>query len=206
MHEAVEAPVADEIVVNRVSSWDTGGVDPRRALALGLTAVVALSSCTANEPAPPPSPKTYSPPPETARADETVLHLPTATDGDTSFVALGLTTGIEMVIGSHAEWQAKGQFVRVRLLVTSNGRSTILYDARRPVLIDAAGGEHTTDTQAMTIKRQPEKVDLGSAVRLEYDVYYDVPDDAKPAKLRVFGGPTLVDQQDLTGPEIDLTR
>ncbi|MCS7478150.1 DUF4352 domain-containing protein [Umezawaea endophytica] len=179
-------------------------MDPRRALATGLTAVVVLTACTANDPAPPPSPRTYSPPPETARADETVLHLPAVTDGDTSFVALGLTSGMDMVIGSHAEWQAKGQYVRVRLLVTSNGRSTVLYDARRPVLIDSAGREHATDVQAMSIKRQPDKVELGFTVKLEHDVYFDIPDDAKPAKLRVFGGPTLMDQEDLTGPEIDL--
>jgi hypothetical protein len=168
--------------------------------------VLSVAACTNGDAAqPPPSTaNTYAVPAETARPDETVLHLPTTVDGDTSFVPLGFSTGITMVIGSHAEWQAKGQYVRIRLLVTSTGRSTVLYDARRPVLIDAAGAEYPVDIQAMAIKRQPDKVDLGSAVKLEYDVYFDIPKDAKPAKLRVFGGPTLTDQKDLTGPDIPL--
>lgn len=170
--------------------------------------MVALSAaaCTngAAEQPPTTTPKTYAVPPETARPDETVLHLAATQDGDTSFVPLGFTAGFGTVIGHHAEWQAKGQYVRIRLLVTSTGRSTVLYDARRPLLIDATGAEHKVDTQAMAIKRQPDKVDLGSQVKLEHDLYFDIPKDAKPAKLRVFGGPTMSDQKDETGPDIPL--
>ncbi|MFC6089100.1 DUF4352 domain-containing protein [Saccharothrix sp. BKS2] len=142
----------------------------------------------------------------TARPDERVLRVPTTADGDTAFTLLGLTSGVPTLIGSHAEHHARGRFARVRMSVVNNGRSSVSFAARRHVLIDDRGGEHTPDEQAMLVKRQPDVVDLGANVRLEYDVYYDIPADAEPRSLRVYGGPTLTDLKDATGTEIPLTR
>ncbi|GAA3462144.1 DUF4352 domain-containing protein [Saccharothrix longispora] len=152
------------------------------------------------------SAETYPVPVQTVRPDERALHVPTTSDGDTAFTLLGLTTGIDAIIGSHAEFEAKGRFVRVRMSVVNNGRSSVSFAARRHVLVDDRKGEHATDAQAMTIKRQPDVVDLGANVRLEYDVYYDLPEDVKPLALRVYGGPTLTDLEDGTGTDIPLTR
>ncbi|MFI9011712.1 DUF4352 domain-containing protein [Actinosynnema sp. NPDC053489] len=149
---------------------------------------------------------TYPVPPETVRPDEKPLKIPTTSDGDTAFTLVGLTTEMPTLIGSHAEFHAKGQFVRIRMSVINNGRSSVSFAARRHVLVDDHQAEHTVDTQAMTIKRQPETIDLGANVRLEYDVYYDVPTDVKPLALRVFGGPTLTDLKDETGTEIPLAQ
>lgn len=149
---------------------------------------------------------TYPVPPETVRPDEKPLKIPTTADGDTAFTLVGLTTEMPTLIGSHAEFHAKGQFVRIRMSVINNGRSSVQFNARRHVLVDDHKGEHEVDSQAMTIKRQPETLDLGANVRLEYDVYYDVPKDAKPLALRVYGGPTLTDMKDETGTEIPLTQ
>ncbi|MFD7654627.1 hypothetical protein ACFV4N_11685 [Actinosynnema sp. NPDC059797] len=147
---------------------------------------------------------TYPVPAGAVRPDEVVLRVPTTSDGDTAFTLLGLTTGVPTLIGSHAEFHAEGQFARVRMSVVNNGRSSVSFAARRHVLLDDAGGEHAVDQQAMLVKRQPDVVDLGANVRLEYDVYYDIPAGAEPRALRVYGGPTLTDLKDATGTEIPL--
>ncbi|MEV0680639.1 DUF4352 domain-containing protein [Actinosynnema sp. NPDC050436] len=175
-------------------------------LVVAALLVAGCSSAPASEAPPSSAPPTYPVPPGTARPDEKVLHLPTASDGDTAFTLLGLTTGMDALIGSHAEFEAKGRFVRIRLSVVNNGRSSASFNARRHLLVDDEKVEHAVDVQAMTIKRQPDVVDLGANVRLEYDVYYDLPEDAKPLALRVFGGPTLTDLQDGSSTEILLSQ
>ncbi|MFD1150257.1 DUF4352 domain-containing protein [Saccharothrix hoggarensis] len=152
------------------------------------------------------TPATYPVPAATVRPDEKVLKIPTTADGDTAFTLVGLTAEMATIIGSHAEFHAKGQFVRIRMSVVNNGRSSVSFDARRHVLVDDRKGEHAVDEQAMTIKRQPETIDIGANVRLEYDVYYDLPKDAKPLALRVYGGPTLTDLKDESGTEIPLAQ
>jgi hypothetical protein len=156
---------------------------------------------SATSPAP-----TYPVPAQAVRPDEKVLKIPTTSDGDTAFTLVGLTTEMPTLIGSHAEYHAKGQFVRIRLTVINNGRSSVSFDARRHVMIDDLEAEHAVDTQAMNVKRQPETIDLGANVRLEYDVYYDLPKDAKPLALRVYGGPTLTDLKDQSSTEIPLAQ
>ncbi|RKT56702.1 DUF4352 domain-containing protein [Saccharothrix australiensis] len=177
--------------------------------AAGLAVVAALAAGCTSAPAtvaPAPSSATAYPVPSvTVRPDEKVLHLPTTTDGETAFTLLGLTTGLPSLVGSHAEFEAKGQFVRIRMSVVNTGRSSVSFDARKHLLLDDKRTEYRVDTQAMTIKRQPELLDLGANVRLEFDVYYDLPKDAKPLALRVFGGPTLTSKNE-TGTEILLTQ
>ncbi|MEU4763167.1 DUF4352 domain-containing protein [Actinosynnema sp. NPDC023794] len=170
------------------------------AAGCGDTPVVAGTETTATSAA------TYPVPVQTVRPDEKPLKIPTTADGDTAFTLVGLTTEMPTLIGSHAEFHAKGQFVRIRMSVINNGRSSVSFDARRHVLIDDREAEHPVDTQAMAVKRQPETIDLGANVRLEYDVYYDLPKDAKPLALRVYGGPTLTDLKDESSTEIPLAQ
>ncbi|MFJ6676330.1 DUF4352 domain-containing protein [Actinosynnema sp. NPDC091369] len=170
------------------------------AAGCGDAPVVAGPETTAS------SAETYPVPPQTVRPDEKPLKIPTTSDGDTAFTLVGLTAEMPTLIGSHAEFHAKGQFVRIRMSVINNGRSSVSFDARRHVLIDDHEVEHQVDSQAMTIKRQPETIDLGANVRLEYDVYYDLPEDAKPLALRVYGGPTLTDLKDESSTEIPLAQ
>ncbi|WP_433263326.1 hypothetical protein ACQPZF_31895 [Actinosynnema sp. CS-041913] len=168
---------------------------------LAVVAVVAVG-CTSAPAAVDPVVSAYPVPTVPVRPDERVLRVSTTADGDTAFTLLGLTTGMRALIGSHAEFEAQGQFVRIRMSVINNGRSGVSFDARRHVLLDAQRVEYVVDSQAMTIKRQPEVIDLGANVRLEYDVYYDLPLTASPSALRVFGGPTLTDLKDESGTEI----
>ncbi|XVV01884.1 DUF4352 domain-containing protein [Actinosynnema sp. CA-248983] len=177
---------------------------------LGVAAVLFVAGCTdvpaVSEPPPGSASATYPVPNVPVRPDEKVLRVPTAGDGETSFTLLGLTAELPSLVGSHAEMPAKGRFVRIRMSVINNGRSSVQFNARKHVLIDDKKAEHAVDSQAMLIKRQPETLDLGANVRLEYDVYYDIPTDVKPLAIKVFGGPTLADPQDDSGTEILLAQ
>jgi hypothetical protein len=179
----------------------------RRVLSALALAAVLCGCSTATTAGPPPSssaPPTYAIPPEPVRNGETALHIPPAQAGDTMFTLLGLTSGIATMVGSHAEFAATGQFVRIHLVITNVGRSSVLFDTHRQELILADGTTRQTSLDAMTIKRQPAQFDLGAAVRVEFDLYWDIPKDAKPAGVRVHGGPTLTDMKDEKGADIKL--
>jgi len=171
-----------------------------------LPAVVALMLLTGCEAAQPSAsaPTTYELPPRQVRPDETALKVPPVKNGDTEFTLIGLAAGLPSITGSHTEFPAKGQFVRLRLVVTNTGTSSVLFDTKRQLLVDDQGTAHPPEEQAMLIKRQPGQFDLGHGVRVEFDLYWDVPKDRKPVTLRAFGGPTITDMKNLTGTDIKL--
>jgi hypothetical protein len=179
----------------------------RRALTLLLTsglAVLITAGCAAAPPPPPaPSTPTYALPPRPVRPSETALALPPTSEGDTQFTLIGLTM-LDSILGSHAEWQPKGRYVRIRLVVVNTGRSGVDFDTGRQQLVTTDGAAHNVDPQAMLIKRQPGQFELGANVRVEFDLYYDVPREARPVALRVHGGPTLVDLRDTEATDIPL--
>lgn len=175
---------------------------------LGVSAVLTgvLAGCSPAPSSPPPDEQVavYPLAARQVRPGEQPLVPAPTSEGDTVFELIGLTTGMTSVLGSHAEWPATGQFVRVRLVVANTGRNTVPFDANRQLLLTADGGEHAPDSQAMLIKRQPGRIDVGASDRLEFDLYYDVPRDAVPRALRTFGGPSLADFSDLTGVDIPI--
>ena len=173
----------------------------RKITGIGLVLGVALAGC-AGAPQPAPGPAVYELAPRPVRPDEKPLVPAPTPEGDTVFELIGLTTGMASVLGSHAEMPAKGQFVRVRLVVSNTGRNSVPFDANRQLLLTSTGTEHAPDSQAMLIKRQPGRIDIGSANRVEFDLYYDIPKDAVPTALRAFGGPSLADFSDHTGVDI----
>jgi hypothetical protein len=171
-----------------------------------LPAVVVLAlaaGCSTAEPSRP-APTTYELPPRQVRPDEMALKVPPAKNGDTEFTLLGLAAGLPSITGSHTEFPAKGQFVRLRLVVTNTGTSSVLFDAKRQLLVDDRGVAHPPEDQAMIIKRQPAQFDLGHGVRVEFDLYWDIPKDRKPTAVRAFGGPSITDMKNLTGTDIKL--
>ncbi|MFI7123727.1 hypothetical protein [Amycolatopsis sp. NPDC049868] len=175
----------------------------RKCLAAAASVLVLLAGCSAEQGQPPAKP-VYDLPAREVRPDETALHLPTALNGETEFSLIGLAAGLPSLTGSHTEFEAKGQFVRLRLVVTGKGVSGILFDTRRQQLVTDSGAVIAVDNQAMTIKRQPDKFELGRGVRVEFDLYFDLPKEAKPVVLRAFGGPTLTDMKNLSGTDIRL--
>lgn len=178
----------------------------RRTLG-AVTAALVLAGCGTDQdqPAPTESSATYELPPRPVRPDEVVLAGEPVVDGDTSFSLIGLSTGMEQLIGSHAEFEARnGQFVRIRLVVVNVGRSGVLFETGHQQLVLADGTTATPDLTTMMVKRQPDTFDLGAGVRVEFDLYYDVAADAEPTALRAFGGPTLTDMKDAEGTDIPL--
>ncbi|MEU3765935.1 hypothetical protein AB0E55_12830 [Amycolatopsis keratiniphila] len=175
----------------------------RKRLTAAASVLALLAGCSAGE-EPPPAKPVYDLPAREVRPDETALHLPPALNGETEFVLIGLAAGLPSLTGSHTEFEAKGGFVRLRLVVTGKGVSGILFDTRRQQLVTDSGAVIAVDNQAMTIKRQPDKFELGRGVRVEFDLYFDLPKEAKPVVLRAFGGPTLTDMKNLTGTDIKL--
>ncbi|HEY2206305.1 MAG TPA: hypothetical protein VGH99_17685 [Pseudonocardia sp.] len=157
-----------------------------------------LGGCAPAAPAAPPpaAPRpSYPLPPRPVRPGEKPLVTATGQQGDTRFTLIGLSS-LSEIIGSHAEWEPKGRFVRVRLVVENVGRSGVDFDTKAQQLVTADGLAHDVDPQAMLIKRQPGEFALGAAVRLEFDLYYDVPVGAVPVALRVRGGDTLAGTSD----------
>lgn len=125
-------------------------------------------------------------------------------DGDTEFALLAITTDMPQLTGSHADVAARGQFVRVRVSASNHGRTTALLDLRRQQLVASDGKTYLPDYDAMTIKRQPEKIDLGASDIFEFDLWYDIPKQARPQALVLYGGATLTDLKDKEGARAQL--
>jgi hypothetical protein len=174
-----------------------------------VLAAAALAGCTAPEAEPErpaaPATTTYEQPPRTVRPDEVALRGEPVRDGDTAFSLIGLSKDMERLVGSHIEFEAEnGQFIRIRLVVVNLGRSGVLFDTDRQLLVLTDGTTHAPHRPTMMVKRQPDEFDLGAGVRVEFDLYYDVSRDAEPKALRAFGGPTLTDMKDAEGTDIEL--
>lgn len=177
--------------------------------AIAVLAALALAGCSPSEPAQAPATTTSAAPTyelaaRKVRPDEIPLKLPPRNDGDTEFVLIGLTKALPTLTGSHIDFNARGRFWRIRVVATNNGRTNADFDTRKQLLITQDGATNVPDDPAMTVKRQPDEFVLGAGVRIEFDLYYDIPVDAKPKALRVFGGKTLTDQDDTKGTDMEI--
>jgi hypothetical protein len=164
------------------------------AAAGSVALLAALSPACSSGPAAPAKksgPPTYDLPARTARPDETVLRQPTARSGDMAFTVIGLRDRMDTVAGSHADVPPQGQFIRIRLVVENTGRITGTFDTREQLLLASDGRTFRPDLDAMLIRRQPTTIDVGSGVRVEMDLWYDIPRQVKETALRVIGSPTM---------------
>jgi hypothetical protein len=151
-----------------------------------------LGGCS-SEPAPPspPAPATYLIPAQTARPDERVIKAAPVVDGQMRFRVLAYNDGMPSMFGSHAEWNAKGQYARVRVMIESTDRTSQKFDAKKQLLVASDGRTFPIDIQGQTIKRQPDEIPVGSFVKMQFDLWYDVPEDAEITAIRFFGDPPL---------------
>ncbi|MFC4585607.1 DUF4352 domain-containing protein [Sphaerisporangium corydalis] len=165
---------------------------PRAVLGFTAFLTFVLSGCSSgpDKPVPTPSP-TYAIPAETARPGEKVITAKPVIDGQMRFRVLGFVGGMPSMFGSHAEWNAKGQYVRVRVLIESTDRTNQKFDSKQQLLVAADGRTFHIDDFAQAIKRQPDEIPVGSFVRMEFDLWYDVPKDVKVTKIRFFADPPL---------------
>jgi Domain of unknown function (DUF4352) len=175
-----------------------------------IASSAVLAGCTGTDPARSASPTatptpTYELPPRPVRPSERPIAAQPVNDGDTRFQVIGLQTGLSGFFGSHAEWQAKGQYVVVRIVVENPGRANSRFLAKRQKLITADGATHNVDDFAQAIKRQPDTLPLGAEVRIEMDLWFDIPKEAKVTAIRLFGDPPLGSRTATDGAEVPLS-
>ncbi|MFF0305804.1 DUF4352 domain-containing protein [Streptosporangium sp. NPDC004379] len=186
--------------------------NPPTAFTGAALAVLLLSGCSTTDTAAPaataarsasPAPA-YDLPPRHVRPGERAVHAAPVTDGDTRFQVIGLQTGLAGFVGSHGEWQAKGQYVVVRIVAENPGRTNSRFDAKRQRLLTADGAAHTVDAFAQAIKRQPDTLPLGAEVRIEMDLWFDIPKDDRVTGIRLYGDPPLGVGGTTEGAEVPL--
>ncbi|MDP9845024.1 DUF4352 domain-containing protein [Streptosporangium lutulentum] len=175
-----------------------------------IMASAVLTGCTGTGPAksaaPTPAPTpTYELPPRPVRPGERPVDARPVNDGDTRFQVIGLQTGLSGFFGSHAEWQAKGQYVVVRIIVENPGRTNSRFQAKRQKLITTDGAAHSVDDFTQAIKRQPDTLPVGAEVKVEMDLWFDIPKEAKVSAIRLFGDPPLGSSAATDGAEVPLS-
>jgi len=162
-------------------------------LAATVLAAAALTSGSAapGGPAGGPAPtRPYYPAlPHQVRLNETPVYAPPVRDGLLQFTVIGYEGGLAEIIGSHAEWFAKGQYVRIRLVLENLDRSQQGFAARYQLLLTADGRSFHPDDFAIAVKRQIWTQLVGASVRIEFDLYFDIPKDARPTAIRFFADP-----------------
>lgn len=165
------------------------------ATALTVSLAAGLAGCTnhpatSTAPAAAPSP-TYLLPARTARPHETPVPAASAVSGSLTITVLGLTAHLDALVGTHAEFRARGEFVRVR--IAAENVSATYYDliTSQQLLLTDDGAARKPDLPAMQVTRQPDDVSLGAQDRIEVDLWYDIPRSLKLHGLRVTikGGP-----------------
>ena len=118
--------------------------------------------------------------------------------GGISYRVLGWRCGLYAVQGDHADWLADGQYCRVRLRMTSADRYVHVFEAAAQELVVGDGQRHPANLNAMQIQDQPTKTEARPGAVLEFDVWFDVPEEAVPVAVQLHG------VQDAAGARIAL--
>ncbi|RKS74439.1 uncharacterized protein DUF4352 [Actinomadura pelletieri DSM 43383] len=158
------------------------------AIALGAAAV-ALPGCSGSERAE--APPTYHVPAERAREGESVPRGKTGRSADLHFTVLGFREGMTEVMGTHTAMGSKGTFTRVRVLAVNTGRDIQVFDTWKQRLVTTDGRGHSPDVNATMIKRQPERLSVGASMRVEFDLWFDVPRGARVRAVLLYGSPPV---------------
>ncbi|GIH74070.1 DUF4352 domain-containing protein [Planobispora longispora] len=153
--------------------------------ALLLAATLGACSGGAADPEPTATPTPlYDLAPRHVRDFEVPVTAAPVTVGKLKITAIGLRTGFCCVVGTHAEWPAKGQYVFVRVQLHNTDRDRQKFEGLEQLLITQDGRSHKVDITAMNIRRQDYRLTLGAGNILETDLIYDVPKDAKVKAIR----------------------
>jgi hypothetical protein len=169
------------------------------APALALAAALLIAGCSGSG-----SDATYKIPAEKARDGETVLQGRTGQSADLRFTVIGVSTAMTDVMGTHAAMDAKGAFTRVRVLAVNTGRDIQVFDTWKQRLVTTDGRAHSPDVNATMIKRQPERISVGASMRVEFDLWFDLPRGARTKAVRLRGSPPVGSVSDPAPAEIAL--
>ncbi|WP_141576971.1 DUF4352 domain-containing protein [Actinomadura sp. WMMA1423] len=172
------------------------------AAALILAATLPLAGCSGSGHAT--SPPDYKIPAERAREGESVPEGKTGKSADMRFTVVGFREAMTDVMGTHAAMNAKGAFTRVRVLAVNTGRDIQVFDTWKQRLVTTDGGTYSPDVNATMIKRQPERLSVGASMRVEFDLWFDVPRGAKTKAVRLYGSPPVGATSDPAPAEIPL--
>ncbi|QXJ25463.1 DUF4352 domain-containing protein [Actinomadura graeca] len=133
----------------------------------------------------------YRIPSERARESEIATEGKAGRSADMRFTVIGFREGITEVMGTHAAMGAHGTFTRIRLIAENTGRDIQVFDTWKQRLVTTDGAVHEPDVNATMIKRQPERLSVGAAMRCEFDVWFDVPRGARTKAVRLYGSPPV---------------
>ncbi|ONH33506.1 hypothetical protein BL253_01575 [Pseudofrankia asymbiotica] len=152
-------------------------------VAVGLLAVGGGAGFLAGRMSAPDSP----PPIRPAWAGEKVQHAAAARYGNMTLRPIGLTCGMHWVSGTHAEWEARGQYCRLGIVVNNVDTAFHDLDTGAQRLVDAAGKSYKPSFDAMRIRRQPDVMTIGAHDAVALDIWFDVPNDAQVVAAQLKG-------------------
>jgi hypothetical protein len=136
-------------------------------------------------------PAAYRLSPQPVRDLETALPERPVKLGELVYAVIGIRTDIAAVVGSHADWLPKGQYVRLRISMTNEGRDRHDFIPQAQLLIAGDGKTYKISYDAMQIARQPDgTISIARDERREFDLWFDIPKSTKPRTLRIVGDPT----------------
>lgn len=115
------------------------------------------------------------------------MHAPPARAGHLVWRVTGLTGGLPSVVGTHAEFSARGQFVRLRLVLEVDDATFHTVSTADARVIDQRGVAYPPSREATLAKRQPLEITLGAHDVLAFDLWADLPSDARAAGVALPG-------------------
>lgn len=133
----------------------------------------------------------YRLPSETLRESEKAVKGKAGRSADMRFTVIGFREGMTEVMGTHAAMNAHGTFTRIRLLAANEGRDIQVFDTWKQRLLTSDGKSLSPDVNATMVKRQPERLSVGAAMRAEFDLWFDVPKGVKVKGVQLFGSPPV---------------
>ncbi|MDL4770933.1 MULTISPECIES: DUF4352 domain-containing protein [Thermomonosporaceae] len=176
----------------------------RAAVTGAALLLTALPGCSESHSDSGPGSSGYVLPSEKVRESETALRGKTGRSADMRFTVIGFREGMTEVMGTHTAMESKGAFTRVRVLAVNEGRDIQVFDTWKQRLLTGDGKTVTPDVNATMVKRQPERLSVGAAMRAEFDLWFDVPRGVKTRGVRLYGSPTVGAVSDPPAAEITL--
>src|SRR5699024_9301949 len=123
--------------------------------------------------------------PRTARPFETPLPTASATGPQVTVSVIGLRVHLVSIIGTHAEWLARGEYERVRVALDNGLSAFRTFNTEKLLLVDPTGTTHQPDYDAINIARQPKIAAVRAEGRLEMHLWFDLPPKRIVRALRV---------------------